>query len=153
MFKRWLDLSKAKKSILLLGPRRSGKSTYLKMMFPNYRYMTFDDLDILEHSKSDPMGWIQKLGTNFIIDEVQRNPLITVAVKWAIDEKKVHCILTGSTGLNLLDKSSETLAGRIQIFYMTPICFGENFGPALTLKEFQNQFEIHKIAHFFSYRS
>lgn len=146
MFTRWLNLQKAKKSILLIGPRRSGKSTYLKSVFKNYKYFTFDDLDILEQSKKDPMGWIQSLGTHFIIDEVQRNSQISIAIKWAIDEKKVHCILTGSTGLNLLDKSSESLAGRIQIFYMTPACFGENFGEPLTLSEYQSKYEFAKLA-------
>ena len=142
MFERWLDLSKAKKSILLLGPRRSGKSTYLKTHFAHYHYVTFDDLDELNYSKLDPKGWVQKLGQRFIIDEVQRNPNITIAIKWAIDEKKVHCILTGSTGLNLLDTSSETLAGRIQIFYLPPACFGENFGTPISLKEFQENYDI-----------
>ncbi len=128
MFSRWLNIKNSKKSVLLIGPRRSGKSTYLKVLFPNYKYVTLDDLDHLENSKKDTKNWIEKLGSNFIIDEAQRNPDIAIAIKWAIDEKNVHCILTGSTGLNLFEKSTETLAGRIQIFYMTPACFGENHG-------------------------
>jgi uncharacterized protein len=146
MFTRWIDLQKAKKSILLIGPRRSGKSTYLKHIFLNYKYVTLDDLDELELSKKDPKNWIDRLGQKFIIDEAQRNPEIAVAVKWAIDEKKIHCILTGSTGLNLFEKSTETLAGRIQIFYMTPACFGENFGPALSFEKIDNDLSLQKQA-------
>lgn len=142
MFERWLNITKAKKSILLLGPRRSGKSTYLKNNFAHYHYVTFDDLDELKYSQLDPKGWIQKLGPKFIIDEVQRNPQIAIAIKWAIDEKKVHCILTGSTGLNLLEASSETLAGRIQIFHLPPACFGENLGAPISLKAFQDSFDL-----------
>ncbi len=146
MFNRWLDLKKVKKSILLLGARRSGKSTYLKTNFPKYKYVTFDDLDTLEHSRRDPMGWIKSLGSQFVVDEAQRNPEIAIPIKWAIDEKKVHAILTGSTGLNLLDRSVESLAGRIQIFHMVPACFGENFGEPLSLSEYQSNFDTTKLA-------
>jgi hypothetical protein len=145
MFIRWLNLKKAKKSVLLLGPRRAGKSTYLKTNFKEYRYVTLDDLDELEHSKKDPKGWVERLGSKFIIDEAQRNPDLAIAVKWAIDEKHAHCILTGSTGLNLLDKGTETLAGRIQIFHLPPACFGENFGTPLTLNEFRKEYGASRI--------
>jgi len=39
MFKRWLNIS-ADKSILLIGPRRSGKTTYLKNNFSDFKYST-----------------------------------------------------------------------------------------------------------------
>lgn len=74
------------------------------------------------------MDFIKSLGAKFSIDEAQRNPEIAIAIKWAIDDKKAHCILIKTTGLNLLDKTYETLAGRIQTFYLPLACFGVNVG-------------------------
>jgi predicted AAA+ superfamily ATPase len=127
MFNRWLKLNN-KKSLILLGPRRVGKSTLLKMLFPSYQYVTLDDLDELEYSKKDPKEFINKLGNHFIIDEAQRNTIITLPLKKLIDEKKIHFILTGSVGLNLKDSVGDTLAGRVDIKYLPPCCFGEHLG-------------------------
>jgi len=40
-----------------------------------------DDLDALEWAKRDPKGFVEKLGKRAIIDEIQRLPMLTVAVK------------------------------------------------------------------------
>jgi uncharacterized protein len=128
MFNRWLD-PHSTKSLLLLGPRRVGKSTLLKMHYPKYKYVTLDDLDDLEFSQKDPKGFIEQLGNHFIIDEAQRNVNLTLPLKKLIDEnKKTRFILTGSVGFNLRDAVSDTLAGRIDIKQMPPCCFGEELG-------------------------
>lgn len=127
MFLRWIELPKTR-SFLLLGPRRAGKSTLLKAVFPDYRYVTLDDLDFLEQAKSDPKNFIESLGRRLIVDEAQRAPEITLPVKKLIDEKEAHIILTGSTGMNLRQKAADTLAGRIEILQLPPCCFGEEDG-------------------------
>lgn len=128
MFSRWQKLD-SKKSIILQGPRRAGKSTLLKELFKNYKYITLDDLDDLSFAKSDPKGFVESLGNRFIIDEAQRVPELTIPVKKLIDEKKIHCVLTGSTGINLADKIHDTLAGRINYIRLPTCAFGENYGP------------------------
>ncbi len=128
MFNRWIDIH-SKRSLLLLGPRRAGKSTLLKMLYPQYQYVTLDDLDDLEYSQKDPKGFIKKLGNHFIIDEAQRNTRLTLPLKKLMDDHlNVHFILTGSVGFNLKDAVSDTLAGRIEIKQMPPCCFGEERG-------------------------
>ncbi|MCK4797383.1 MAG: AAA family ATPase, partial [Spirochaetes bacterium] len=57
MFKRWLSIN-TEKSVLLLGPRRSGKTTFVKNMFPSNNYITLDDMDYLNWAKKDPKGVI-----------------------------------------------------------------------------------------------
>lgn len=127
MFKRWLELN-TKKSCLIIGPRRSGKTTLLKSRFPEYKYITMDDLDYLKWAKTDPKGLITSLGTKAIIDEIQRQPQLTIAVKYAIDNQNAHFIMTGSSSIGLLDTTADTLAGRIQIYSLPTACFGENIG-------------------------
>ena len=137
MFTRWIDLP-TKKSVLLLGPRRSGKTTLLKQRFPGYAYATLDDLDILDWARSDPKGFVQSLGRTAIIDEIQRHPLLTVAVKFAIDEEQSRFFMTGSSSVGLLDASADSLAGRIDIRALTTACWGEDEGPP-THRIFESQ--------------
>ncbi len=127
MFKRWFSV-KDDKSSLIIGPRRSGKTTLLKALFPDYKYVTLDNLDYLDWAGKDPKGFIESLGSKAIIDEIQRDPKLTVAVKYAIDNQNVHFLMTGSSSIGLLDKAADTLAGRINLRALPTACFGENAG-------------------------
>ena len=127
MFKRWIKLP-SQKSILLIGPRRVGKTTLLKTRFPNIKYVTLDDLDNLSWAKTDPKGFIQNLRKEAVIDEIQRFPMLTVAVKYAIDNEGARFYMTGSSSLGLLDSAADTLAGRICIFSLPSGCWGEEKG-------------------------
>ena len=127
MFKRWLRINKNGSS-LIIGPRRSGKTTFLKAEFPEHKYATLDDLDDLAWAKIDPKGFIQSLGKKVIIDEIQRLPILTVAVKNEIDNRNSQFIMTGSSSIGLLDSTADSLAGRIALYSMPPACFGENDG-------------------------
>jgi len=127
MFKRWLDITESK-SCLIIGPRRSGKTTMLKHRYPDLPYATLDDLDYLDLAKRDPKGFVSRLGGLAIIDEIQRFPLLTVAVKYAIDNEGARFLMTGSSTLGLLDAAADSLAGRIDIISLPSACWGENHG-------------------------
>ncbi len=129
MFERWLKL-KTDKSGLLLGPRRSGKTTILKMRLPEYTYITLDNLDYLNWAGKDAKGMVESLGPRVIIDEIQRKPELTVAVKYSIDNQNVQIYMTGSSSVGLLNAAADTLAGRIELYSLPTACFGENFGPS-----------------------
>ncbi len=138
MFERWIDLSGTPpgRSVLLLGPRRGGKTTLIKHRFPSYSYATLDDLDYLEWARRDPKGFVQSLGKRALIDEIQRHPAVTIPVKYAIDEEQAHFIMTGSSSIGLLDATADTLAGRVSIRSLTTPCWGEDAGPP-----------VHRIFH------
>jgi predicted AAA+ superfamily ATPase len=127
MFKRWLEIPR-NKSCLIIGPRRSGKTTLLKRRYPELQYATLDDLDHLEWAKRDPKGFIRSLGSQAVIDEVQRLPMLTVAVKYAIDNENARFLMTGSSTIGLLDAAADTLAGRIEIISLPTACWGEDKG-------------------------
>ena len=78
MFSRWLTIP-SYKSCLLIGPRRSGKTTLLRGLFPDFNYTTLDDLDYLDWAERDAKGFVQDLGNSCIIDEIQRVPRLTIA--------------------------------------------------------------------------
>jgi len=127
MFKRWLKIN-GQKSCLIIGPRRCGKTTLLKQGYPTLPYATLDDLDLLQWAKTDPKGFVASLGKVAIIDEIQRLPSLTVAVKYAIDNEGARFFMTGSSNLGLMDAAADTLAGRIEIFSLPTACWGENEG-------------------------
>ena len=79
MFKRWIDIPR-QKSCLILGPRRCGKTTLLRHRYPDMRYVTLDDLDLLDWAKRDPKGFVTDLRGAAVIDEIQRLPMLTVMV-------------------------------------------------------------------------
>jgi len=139
MFERWIDICGKitptrqsvlpERSVLLLGPRRSGKTTLLKKRFPTYTYTTLDDLDYLDWARRDPKGFVQSLGKHALIDEIQRHPPVTIAIKYSIDEEQAHFIMTGSSAIGLLDATADSLAGRIVYRSLPTACWGENVGP------------------------
>ena len=127
MFERWLEIP-PQKSCLLVGPRRSGKTTLLQQRYKQWPYVTLDDLDYLDWAKKDPKALISDLGKQAIIDEIQRFPLLTVAVKYAVDNENACFIMTGSSTIGLLDAAADTLAGRMEILSMPTACWGEDLG-------------------------
>ncbi|MBW1982929.1 MAG: ATP-binding protein [Deltaproteobacteria bacterium] len=115
---------------MIIGPRRAGKTTLLKHRCPQWQYATLDDLDHLDWARRDPKGFIASLGSRAIIDEIQRLPLLTVAVKYAIDNENAIFLMTGSSTLGLLDAAADTLAGRIELISLPTACWGEDAGEA-----------------------
>ena len=127
MFERWLEIP-SQRSCLIVGSRRSGKTTLLKHRYPDWPYATLDDLDYLDWAKRDPKALISHLGNKAIIDEIQRLPMLTVAVKYAVDNENARFLMTGSSTLGLLDAAADSLAGRIDIVSLPTACWGEELG-------------------------
>ena len=126
MFQRWL--AKPEGSFLLIGPRRSGKTTFLRETWPEVAYCTLDDFDYLDVARRDPKALFPAPGRTLIIDEIQRVPELTIAVKYALDNLGYRVMLTGSSRIGLLDSAADTLAGRISIRHCPTACWGEDHG-------------------------
>lgn len=126
MFQRWINISE--KNHLILGPRRAGKTTLLKRRFPQHAYYTLDDFDYLRFAQNDPKGFVQSMPDKAIIDEIQRVPKLTIALKERLDRSSFQLLLTGSSSIGLLDSAADSLAGRIYIKHLPTACFGEREG-------------------------
>ena len=44
--------------VTVTGPRQSGKSTLLKNLFPDYRYVSLENPDMRSFASDDPNGFI-----------------------------------------------------------------------------------------------
>ncbi|GGB55072.1 hypothetical protein GCM10011505_40100 [Tistrella bauzanensis] len=73
-------------AVLIVGPRRAGKTTLVRQMeTAGRRYITLDDQTALAAARSDPVGFIRGLD-NATIDEIQRAPDLLLSIKKAIDD-------------------------------------------------------------------
>ena len=87
--------------VLLVGPRRAGKTTLVKMVSDRERqYLTLDDPSTLSFAIADPVGFVRGLD-HAVIDEIQRAPELLLAIKQAVDTgyRPGRFLLTGSANV------------------------------------------------------
>lgn len=117
----------------LTGPRQSGKSTLLRHILRDYKYVTFDDYKLIDFFHHDPEKFIQTYSNKVIFDEVQKVPELFNYIKIAVDNDRKNYgkfVLTGSSQFIFLKKVSESLAGRIGLLSLLPFQYVE-IPPAL----------------------
>ena len=113
--------------IAVTGPRQSGKSTLVKKVFPDKRYVSFDERDMRELARSNPMDFLLAFPDGLIIDEAQKVPEIFDAVKYYADMHPYDFgkyILTGSSQFRLKE-NIESLSGRIGLVHLLPFSIKE----------------------------
>ena len=92
-----------RQSAFLWGPRKTGKSTYLKAAFPNSLVYDFLKTDLMLDFNRRPALLREQLlaqpddvlARPIILDEVQRVPLVLDEVHWLIENKGLRFILCG----------------------------------------------------------
>lgn len=127
----WLE---SKKVLILLGARQVGKTTLLKNFFRD-RKTAYINLDVesdkqtfLRAASLDPVSAVKVFENPeiIILDEAQRLPEVSIVVKgWYDYGVRSKIILSGSSSLNLLDQSAESLTGRNIKLYLPPLLFSE----------------------------
>ena len=117
-------------AVVVTGARQAGKSTLVQSLTPGpRRFLSLDDLDAVEAARGDPYALVG--GSRPVtIDEVQREPDLLHAVKIEIDRQRRpgQFLLTGSANLLLMDKVSESLAGRASYLTLWPMTRREQLG-------------------------
>lgn len=119
--------------IAVTGPRQSGKTTLLKYMFPEYRYVSLENPDVRSFATTDPNGFLKEYSEYVIFDEVQRVPSLFSYLQTKVDESKLmgQFILSGSQNFHLVQNITQSLAGRVAIFKLLPFDLQELNGAGL----------------------
>lgn len=113
--------------LTITGPRQSGKRTLIRACFPELAYVNLEDLQFHEYARSDPIDFIESYPEGAIFDEIQRVPELFSAIQVRVDDARKNgmYILSGSQNFLLLEKISQSLAGRTAIFNLLPLSYGE----------------------------
>lgn len=113
--------------IAITGPRQSGKTTLVRSIFPEYNYVNLEETDKRHFALDDPKGFLIQYGGKLIIDEVQYAPELFSYIQVFADNKSEmgRYILTGSQNFLLLEKISQSLAGRVALFNLLPLSYEE----------------------------
>lgn len=112
----------------ITGPRQSGKSTLAKMVFPEKKYISFDDKTMRELAAANPKDFIMAFPEGAVIDEAQKVPEIFDAVKYNVDNnayKPGKFILTGSSQFRLRNNITDSMAGRVALVRLLPFSITE----------------------------
>ena len=110
----------------MTGPRQVGKTTFLKHVSEKDRnYITLDDPATRLLANEDPALFLKKFSRQLLIDEIQYAPNLLPYIKMEVDSNKKagDFWLTGSQQFQIMKGVSESLAGRVAIFYSSSIPF------------------------------
>jgi len=114
--------------VFLTGPRQSGKTTLARAAFPDFLYLSLEDLQNRQEAKEDPRGFLSRQGRapGIILDEVQRAPDLFSYIQGIVDDQRGGpYLLTGSQQFLLSEKISQSLAGRAAIVELLPLSLAE----------------------------
>lgn len=116
----------------LVGPRQVGKTTLVRDLFEEGRFVTLDDAAVLAAMEADPEGQLTSLSEEqpdapVIIDEAQRSPKLALAIKKIVDRnrRKGQFVLTGSSNVFTTAEVADSLAGRMQTLKLWPLTTSE----------------------------
>ena len=114
------------RSVLLFGPRGTGKSTWIRMRFPDAP--TYDLLNTAESLRLNryPGALFEELehlpsGSWAVVDEVQKAPALLDEVHRLIETRGLHFVLSGSSARKLRRGGVNLLAGRATTVSMFPL--------------------------------
>lgn len=129
-FERIIPLNKIlkRKSVLLLGPRRTGKSFLIKNQIKPDRIINLLEADTYRKFSTRPellREVIQPEEKIIAIDEIQKIPALMDEVHALIESKGLKFILTGSSARKLVRTHTSLMAGRAKMLYLHPLVTAE----------------------------
>ncbi len=113
--------------VAVTGPRQAGKTTLVKHVFADKKYISLEDPDEREFAQQDPRRFLDRLPEGAILDEVQRCPDLFSYLQVRVDNDRQpgQFILTGSQQFGLLREISQSLAGRVGLLELLPFTYSE----------------------------
>ncbi len=118
--------------MLVIGARQVGKSTMLRHLAKeqNRTIVTMDNDYLRELARTDPRLFFQTYKPPILIDEIQKVPELLETIKILCDEseERGQFWLTGSQRRKIMERSRESLAGRLGILHLYGLSQREKAG-------------------------
>lgn len=117
-------------AVVILGPRQSGKSTLAKLIskdISSFLYLDLQNRDDIAKLNEPSLFFEANKEKTICLDEIQLVPELFTVLRSEIDKNRRNgrFILLGSASRDLVQKSSESLAGRVGIVELTPFLISE----------------------------
>ena len=117
-------------AVVILGPRQCGKSTLVKMLsgsLTDFMYLDLQNRNDLAKLNEPGLFFQANKNKTICLDEIQLMPDLFSVLRSEIDSNRQNgrFILLGSASRDLIQKSSESLAGRVGIVELTPFLISE----------------------------
>ncbi len=122
---------KTSKVVAMLGPRQCGKTTVAREYFKQQQGLPENYFDLENPTDllrlQDPLLGLESLKGLIVIDEIQRIPELFSILRVLVDRTPLrqHYLILGSASRELIQQSSESLAGRIHYLEITPFSIPE----------------------------
>ena len=126
-------------ALTITGPRQSGKTTLCRASFPDKPYVNLESPDVREYALTDPRGFLATYPDGAILDEIQRAPDLLSYLQPIIDAdaRPGRFILTGSQQFEVMNRISQSLAGRTGVLKLLPFSI-EELSPSKSLPSLDN---------------
>jgi len=130
-------------SYLLLGPRGTGKTFWLKRLYPKALFVDLLEARTFNTLTADPQRLAAfcaaaPVDSPVIIDEIQKLPALLDEVHRLIEQKRIWFILTGSSARKLRQSGVNLLGGRAVVRHFHPF----------TAAELDNAFDLAKALRY-----
>ena len=109
--------------IAITGPRQSGKTTLAKALFPRKPYISFEDPLVRSRFSADPHGFMKSVSADgAVMNEVQHVPDLFSYIQGEVDSdpRTGRFILTGSQQFGMIERITQSLAGRVGLLELLP---------------------------------
>lgn len=119
-FREWFPI------VYLGGPRQSGKTTLLRHLLPELPYASLEDADARQRAEDDPRRFLNSFPQGAILDEAQRVPELFNYLQGLVDaDKKRRFVLSGSQNFLMMERITQSLAGRVGVLNLLPLSLRE----------------------------
>lgn len=114
-------------ALALVGPRQSGKTTLARRAFPSLPYSNLEDPVVRAHAIEDPVGYLDAFADGAVLDEIQNAPALFSHLQPRLDAagRNAQFVLTGSHQFKLLERITQSLAGRVALAKLLPLSLAE----------------------------